>query len=40
MLTKTDSIKYLVSGCTILTQMKYKVRLDKIGRYIQWKICK
>ena len=37
---KTESIDHLVYSCTILAQVEYKERLDKIGHYIHWKICK
>ena len=37
---KAESIDHLVPGCSILTPLEYKEKLDKIGHYIHWKVCK
>ena len=35
-----ETIDHIVSGCPILTSNEYKNRHDRVGQYLQWKICK
>ena len=35
-----ETIDHLVSGCSFLTSNEYKNRHDRVGQYLQWKICK
>ena len=37
---KRQSIRHIVSACSILAKTQYRKREDKVGAYVQWLLCK
>ena len=37
---KLETVDHLVSGCSVLAPKEYKSRHDRVGQYLQWRICK